>query len=98
MCVSQVLSQCTIANPGDITLVNFIINFQDQGTAVVCLHVKLNGTYATTYPFKLNVDYFQALVVSGFANYINTQIKANVTSVSIEIQFQNSDNTQIKEI
>jgi len=56
------------------------------------MHVNLNGTYSgQSYAFRLNVDYFEALVLNGFATYIRDQVtKSNATSVSVELQFQNT--------
>lgn len=53
-----------------------------------------DGVYNRTYAFRLNVDYFQALVISGLANHIQTKIPATVDAVSIDVQFQNDNNNK----
>lgn len=55
------------------------------------MHVNVNNTYTNqTYAFRVNVDYFEALVINGFADYIKNQTKNGATSVSIDLQYQNT--------
>ena len=60
------------------------------------IYSNLSGidTYNSSFAFKLDVDYFEALVLSGFANAIKDQIKQNASSVSVILQYQNSDNSK----
>lgn len=49
----------------------------------------LDGNYNRTYAFRLNVDYFQALVINGLEDFIKNKIPTNTSAVSIDVQFQN---------
>lgn len=91
ICISSVYCQCKIENAQPVTLVIYFLIVQDNGVAVVCLHVNVNNTYTgQTYAFRVNVDYFEALVVNGFADYIKNQTQNGATSVSIDLQYQNT--------
>ncbi len=47
-------------------------------------------TYNSSFAFKLDVDYFEAIVLNGLANFTRDQISLNAQSVSVVLQFQNT--------